>query len=604
MTQLTTQNHVPREYDDACDRLTTLVEKHARRLLEDEYWHDRHFDAIQGHCGQSYTYIRDHSYDCFEDVDEYVYSRFKRCVYHRVTHVLDAHYEEYRAFHFITSVVGERKIKRIGWQRIRTQLFDNESPYISWAVVEECVEKLNRYYTRYGRFPENYAELVTTPEPNGTLPYAPDKGDYHIHDVELEDGEVVVTVNAPDSLSPGSYHDWTEHEFRLPTHDRFHQLVDAGDGLGAPTLHHDKDTGYVIDIPVDVPELNAEGEDDRVLAVDLGVKKQATCVPVEHSGDNGGHDQVAPPTFIDHHAKDKLFRIKADAEGVNDRLAALRRQGKDHTERFDHLLSEYRQTRRRERHLRRQIQHDVANQLVWVALHHNCSEIVFESLSGLDGRGHEGRTAWSISSWAHGELLDLVKYKAELVGLGVETVNPWGTSRYCPRCGERGKTVKAPDDHTEMRSGGHFHCSSCGYEGDRDVVGAINVGRKYLDGSMMEGANPAAYMEAGDHASFPSRPERCDRSSSDSTESVSGVQSAADCKSGEQDEVSGRQTPASQHRSPPLTVKRDGTTRGGLTQTYSGNTGLRWPSASITECCLLARITIDHGTMLSNPAEN
>lgn len=603
MTQLTTQHHVPCEYDDACDRLTTLVENHVGRLLEDEYWQDRHLDAIQDHSGQSYTYVRDHSYDCFEDVDEYVYSRFKRCVYHRVTHVLDAHADEYRAFDFITSIVEERKIKRIGWQHIRTQLFD-ESPYISWGVVEACVEKLNRYYTRHGRFPQHYTELIETPEPNGTLPYAPDKGDYHIHDVELKDGEVVVTVNAPDSLSAGSYHDWTEHELRLPTHDRFHQLVDAGDGLGAPTLHHDEDTGYVIDIPVDVPELKAEGKDGRVLAVDLGVKKQATCVPIEQA--DGEHRQVAPPTFIDHPSKDKLFRIKSDAEGINDRLGALRRQGKDHTERFDHLLSECRQTRRRERHVRRQIQHDVANQLVWTALVHDCSEIVFESLGGLGGRDHEGRTAWSISSWARGKLLNLVDYKAELVGLGVETVNPWGTSRYCPRCSERGDTVKAPDDHTEMRSGGHFHCPECGYEADRDVVGAINVGRKHLDNLRMERANPAAYMEAGDHASFPSH-IGCDRSAAfagEETAEVSGVQSTADRESGEQDEVSGRQTPASQHRPPPLTVKRDGTTRGGLPQTHSGNTGLRWPSASITEWCLLASITADHGAMLSNPTEN
>ncbi|WP_011324453.1 hypothetical protein [Natronomonas pharaonis] len=58
MTQLTEQFHLPDEYHDACDRLTALVQKHAQRLLAEEYWRDEHLDAISDHSGQSYTYIR------------------------------------------------------------------------------------------------------------------------------------------------------------------------------------------------------------------------------------------------------------------------------------------------------------------------------------------------------------------------------------------------------------------------------------------------------------------------------------------------------------------------------------------------------------------
>lgn len=599
MTQLTQQFHVPGEYHEACDRLHHFTRKHARRLLEEEYWEDTHLEGIQDHSGQSYTYIRDDDRDCFEDADEYLYSRFKRCIYHRVTHVLNAHSDEYRAFNFITDAVTERKIRGIGWQRIRTQLYDDDTPYIPWQVIENCVEKLNRYYDRHGRFPEEYTTLVDCPEPNGTVPYAPDKGDHHIHDLIADGDELVLVLNAPDSLSPESCHDWTEHELHFPLLARFHDLLEAGDGVGAPTLHT-SEHGYTIDVPVDVPTHSVQTEEDRVLAVDLGVSKQATCVPIQYGDD--GHEQAAPPTFLDHPRKNKLFRIKSDAEGVNDRLAELRRQGKAHTDRFDHLLSEYRQTRRKERRLRRQIQHDAANELVWLAVSHGCEEIVFESLAGLDGNNHSGRTAWSISSWARGDLLDLVEYKAELLDISVETVSPWGTSRYCPRCGEHGDTVKAPNDHTKCRSGGHFHCPECGYECDRDVVGAVNVGRKHLDGCRMEGANPAAYTAEGDHASFPPHQTGCDRSDASmegETAGVSGVQSAAE----KQDAVaSGRQTQLFQYRSPSLTVKRSGTT-GGLHNNHSRETGLRRPSGSITQWCLLASTT-EHSQMLLNPAEN
>ncbi len=568
--QLTEQFHIPDEHHEACDRLTTLVQQHTQRLLNAEYWTDAHLDAISDHTGQSYTYIRDGDYDAFEDVEEYVYSRFKRCVYHRVTHVLDAHTDEYQAFQFVTDTVAERKIRRIGWHRLRQRLFDENSPYINWRVLESVVEQLNTYYDQHGHFPETYTELVETPEPNGTLPYAPDKGDYHIHELTVEDGEGRFVLNAPDSLSPESYHDWTKHELRFPIHPRFNEMLEAGD-VKAPTLHA-SEHGYTLDVPVAVPEQETDVVADRVLAVDLGVKKQATAVVLD-SGDDERHEQVAPPQFIDHPAKAKLFRVKADAESINDRLAELRRQGNAHTERFEHLLSEYRQTRQKERQLREQIQHGVANELVWLAAENGCETIVFESLGQIDSPDTGGAVAWSISSWARGELLDHVKYKADLLGIEFETVNPWGTSRFCPRCGERGETVNAPNDHEENRHGGHFHCPHCSYECDRDVVGAVNVGRKHLSESKMEEANPTEYSSAGNHASF-SSPSEGARSA--------GVQSTTES----QDQASGRQTHLSRHCSSSLTAKRRETDTGGLYQNHGSHTGQQSPSGSITQYVL------------------
>jgi putative transposase len=576
MTQLTEQFHLPDEYHDACDRLTTLVQNHTQRLLDTEYWTDGHLDAISDHTGQSYTYIRDDDHDAFEDVEEYVYSRFKRCVYHRVTHVLDAHTDEFQAFQFVTDTVAERKIRRIGWERLRTRLYDEESPYIEWRVLESVVDQLNNYYDTHGRFPETYTELIETPEPNGTLPYAPDTGDYHIHERTIADGKLHLVVNAPDSLSPESHHDWTKHELCFQTHPRFQEMLKTGD-VKAPTLHASQH-GYTLDVPIAVPEQETEIVADRVLAVDLGVKKQATAVVLD-SGD-GTHEQVTPPQFLDHPAKDKLFRLKADAEDINDRLAELRRQGKAHTERFDHLLAEYQHTRQKERRLREQIQHDVANQLVWLAAENGCETIVFESLDQIDSTGTSGAIAWSISSWARGELLDHVEYKAGLLGIDFTTVNPWGTSRYCPRCGERGRTVNAPNDHEECRHGSHFHCPACGYECDRDVVGAVNVGRKHLSETKMEAANPAEYISAGNHASF---------SSSTEDARSTGVQSATD----QQDEASGRQTHLSQDCSSSLTAKRRETDTGGLSQNHGSNTTRQWVSGSVTRYVLASTTECD-----------
>jgi putative transposase len=261
---------------------------------------------------------------------------------------------------------------------------------------------------------------------------------------------------------------------------------------------------------------------------------------------------------------------------------------------FDPLLSEYRRVRRKERRLREQIQHDVANELVWLAVEYGCSEIVFESLAGLENSATSGVTAWSISSWARGSLLDNVAYRAELVGIEVVTVNPWGTSRHCPRCGEHGETVNAPDDHTECRHGGHFHCPTCGFEGDRDYVGAVNVGRKHFDECKMEKTTPAAYTAAGKHASFPSRTRLA--SADESRARSAGVQSATDSTG----PVSGRQSPRSDQRVPRAERNRNDT--GGLPQNHGRYTGWRCPSRSITWYVLTS--TTGTSRMLLNPTGN
>ena len=564
--QLTEQFHLPDEYAGACDRLTTLVERHAGRLLTEEYWAESHIEGVARHTGQAYTYIRDDEYATFDGVAEYVYSRFKRCVYQRVTSVLEAHTDEYQAFQFVTETVEERKIKAIGWERLREQLFSDESRYIRWGIVESVVEQLNNHHDTHGEFPDCYTDLVDTPEPNGTLPYAADMGDHHIHEIAIENGQLQFTLNAPDSLTPDSYHDWSKEGITFPVHDRFRNMLKHGT-IGAPTLH-ESEHGYTLDVPVETPEKDTEPTENRVLSVDLGVKKQATAVVVD--GDDG---QLAPPEIIDHPSKQKLFRLTTEADRLNDRLAALRHDGKAHTDRFKHLHNEYEHLRQKETRLRNQIQHDVANQLVWLALQHDCETVVFESLGQMESPDVDGTLAHSISTWARGDLLDLAEYKAELVGVAVATANPWGTSRYCPRCGERGETVKAPDDHTECRHGGHFHCPSCGCECDRDVVGAINVGRKYLSDSKMGSAKPVAYTETGNaHASFPSPAVSGARST--------GVQSTADQ---EQDTASGCQTRLAQYCA---TVRRGGSKKGGLHQNHSSNTGRQLPRGSVTRYVL------------------
>jgi hypothetical protein len=64
----------------------------------------------------------------------------------------------------------------------------------------------------------------------------------------------------------------------------------------------------------------------------------------------------------------------------------------------------------------------------------------------------------------------------------VERVRPGNTSRSCPRCGSTGHTTKSPDHDDEVWHGGHFQCDNtrCGFQPDRDYVGAVNVARVFF----------------------------------------------------------------------------------------------------------------------------
>ncbi|MGM0605987.1 MAG: zinc ribbon domain-containing protein [Halobacteriota archaeon] len=134
------------------------------------------------------------------------------------------------------------------------------------------------------------------------------------------------------------------------------------------------------------------------------------------------------------------------------------------------------------RHKREQLIHDVANQVLALALVYDVDAIVHEDLRSLSPPRGEGQLSWELSSWTRRETISKIKYRAEIAGLYVEKVRPGNTSRSCPRCGSTGHTTKSPAHFHEVWNGGHFRCDNarCGYQADRDYVGAVNVARVFF----------------------------------------------------------------------------------------------------------------------------
>jgi len=121
---------------------------------------------------------------------------------------------------------------------------------------------------------------------------------------------------------------------------------------------------------------------------------------------------------------------------------------------------------KRERNKVKDLCHKLSKSIVTFAEEHGFG-IVMENLKGIRRRINYGKKMnRRLHSWSFRRLQFYIEYKAKLEGLPVKYVDPKNTSSLCPICG--GKLV-ASKGHRRLR------CRKCGYENDRDIIGAVNI---------------------------------------------------------------------------------------------------------------------------------
>jgi putative transposase len=90
-------------------------------------------------------------------------------------------------------------------------------------------------------------------------------------------------------------------------------------------------------------------------------------------------------------------------------------------------------------------------------------------VTGIRERIDYGRKAnQKLHQWCYSKFAAMLGYKARLHGMTVKRVGEAYTSQSCPEC-----------QHRKKPKGREYHCSECGFEGHRDVVGAANIRTKY-----------------------------------------------------------------------------------------------------------------------------
>ena len=174
----------------------------------------------------------------------------------------------------------------------------------------------------------------------------------------------------------------------------------------------------------------------------------------------------------------------SESWAVNGReLRSLRRQQNRTKARFAKKISRKKRGSRRCRRLVRaknryltkiqnqikDLLHKQSTRLIKTLHERRVGTVVVGDLTGIRERINYGSKAnQRLHQWAYGAFVQMLEYKARLHGMTVERVGEAYTSQTCPSCGSRHKPR------------GRKYVCGCGFEGHRDIVGAVNIRQKYL----------------------------------------------------------------------------------------------------------------------------
>ena len=191
----------------------------------------------------------------------------------------------------------------------------------------------------------------------------------------------------------------------------------------------------------------------KVMGVDLGIKVPAACLTEE--------EEVL---FVGNGRKNKWIR----------RYHQYRRRKLGALKKPKAIIK----SEDKEQRWMKDQDHKISRSIVNFAISKNVGIIRLENLEGIRQTTRASRkNNRSLSNWSFYRLASYIQYKAGLVGIEVQLVDPKYTSQSCPACGKR---HKAKDRK--------YTCRDCGYTSHRDLVGARNI----ITAPVLDGNNLAA----------------------------------------------------------------------------------------------------------------
>ena len=212
----------------------------------------------------------------------------------------------------------------------------------------------------------------------------------------------------------------------LPTkkHKRLNYWLSKGELIQGCELHKDKVIVWV--------KVNKESyKEGKLLAIDLGMNKLITTNEKEYFGQKFNK------------LNDKILRKKKNSKAYKKAI----------------------------REMNNYVNYTI-NQLPWSEL----NVLIYENLKnitkGSKGKRQSKKYRVKQQHWIVGKLISRILFKCEENRVRPVYVNPYNTSRTCPKCNNVGEA---------NRSGEYFSCVLCGYNEDADFVGATNILEKGLN---------------------------------------------------------------------------------------------------------------------------
>ena len=219
--------------------------------------------------------------------------------------------------------------------------------------------------------------------------------------------------------------------------DYEHSLLNKASKVGTLRVSK-KGNKYIAQIAIEIPEpINTSV---KTMGVDLGIKIPAVCC----TNDN-------EIKFVGNGRMNKYVRRKYNA----------RRKGLGKAKKMNALKN----SNNKEQRWMTDQDHKISRDIINFAIEKNVGIIRLEKLANIRKQTRKSRkNNHSLSNWSFYRLASYIEYKAKLVGIKVEYVNPAYTSQRCPNCGHI--------NHAKDRK---YDCHNCQYNGHRDIVGAKNI---------------------------------------------------------------------------------------------------------------------------------
>lgn len=187
-------------------------------------------------------------------------------------------------------------------------------------------------------------------------------------------------------------------------------------------------------------EINEEkNKDSGIMGIDLGLKIPAVV---------STKDKI---NFFGNGRQNKYIRRR-----YNSRRKKLGKAKK---------LNAIKKSKDKEARIMRDINHKLSRQIVDFAKAEKVGKIRIENLSGIRQTTKTSRkNAKALHRWNFFQLQNFIDYKAKLLGIKIERINPKYTSQICPICGHLNKAIDRK-----------YVCRFCEFTGHRDIIASRNI---------------------------------------------------------------------------------------------------------------------------------